>query len=383
MICTQYEKIRIEITGACNLRCRTCHAADRSAPEAIRVELTTGEILSLIKEATELGVKEVDLIGGEPFLHKDIWEIIDACPGMVTICTNGHFFTDDNLVMLQKRQKVREFCVSIDGVEAHDRIRVGSRLALVLEGLRRLKVYLPEARVFIQTTCTQGNIAELMDLYQLLCDKAITPHTWSVNLFWKAGRGVENYPDLRIDDWRLAMQRFAELIVRHREEGRPFVLNIYNTYNSLIADETNEDYEEYIHMDSTVHPCAYHASKLCVRADGAVEFCNSLHCISANIRDTGSLRAAIKSNPFNEFYALSIGDLRVCPTCRYVQLCGGGCRGDAITHLQDIKQPDPIACIMMPLVEEIIMPILTDGERARYRQLIRADLTLPPCGITI
>jgi radical SAM protein with 4Fe4S-binding SPASM domain len=139
------------------------------------------------------------------------------------------------------------------------------------------------------------------------------------------------------------------------------------------------EYKEYIQMDASVHPCAYHFQKPCVRTDGTVEFCNSLHSISASLRESGSFRVATEADAFADFYALSIGDLQVCPTCRYIQLCGGGCRGEAVTHLNDIRQPDPIACTMMPLVERIIMPVLTEKERATYRRLIRSDLLIPPC----
>lgn len=78
-----YKDIRIEVTGRCNLRCVHCHAADRSAPEVVSRELTTQEILKIISEASEMGIDEFELIGGEPFMHPKIFRIIDACKGTV------------------------------------------------------------------------------------------------------------------------------------------------------------------------------------------------------------------------------------------------------------------------------------------------------------
>lgn len=373
-----YKDIRIEITGKCNLRCAHCHAAERNEPAKLREELTTDEILRLIKEARRLGIGEFELIGGEPFMHPDIFRIIDACEGTVNICTNGLFFTDKTLEELARRhERLRDFCISIDGIEAHTRMRSGSRADHVLEGIRRLKVAIPSARVLIQTTCTALNIPEIMELYEVLKQSDVLPHTWSLNMFWMAGRGIQNYPLLFIQNVEQLMRMYGNLIVQHREDGRPFVLNIYNVYNSLIADEENEGYEDYLRMTLETHPCEYHREKLCVRSDGSVEFCNSLHCVSANIRDTGSLQNAIAQPAFQSFHELRVRDLVECPNCRYLPLCGGGCRGEAVTHQGSLLEPDRMACRMMTLVEELILPILTKKELKKYRSLILPNGSFP------
>jgi len=374
----QYDDIRIEITGRCNLKCLTCHAADRNDPVAIKKELTTEEVLAIIAEAQGLGIREFELIGGEPFLHKDLFQIIDACDGTVNICTNGHFFTEKNLSLLAERKKIRDFCISMDGTESHDRIRVGSSYRKVLDGIAQLKRALPWARVLVQTTCNGQNQDDLMSLYEALFPEEVRPHTWSLNLFWKAGRGIEHFDTLCVRDMKAMMERFRAIILRHRKDGRPFILNIYNTYNSLIADQDHEEYEEYGAMDLTSHPCAYHLGKPCIRSDGSVEFCNSLHAVSVNIREAGSLKNALQSQAFRDFYAFRVGDIRHCPICRYLNICGGGCRGEALTHLKDMRLPDPIACRMMELVESEIMPALSEQEQAKYRKLIRGDLNFPP-----
>ena len=64
-----------EITNACNLRCRHCYA---SAGDKASGELTTKEALDLVAELDSTGAADVTLSGGEPFLRKDLWQILRA-----------------------------------------------------------------------------------------------------------------------------------------------------------------------------------------------------------------------------------------------------------------------------------------------------------------
>src|SRR5205085_6628012 len=56
----------------CNLRCDYCCV--RSSPTAPRRELGLGRVQRIAREAAELGVQEIFVTGGEPFLLEDIGE---------------------------------------------------------------------------------------------------------------------------------------------------------------------------------------------------------------------------------------------------------------------------------------------------------------------
>lgn len=70
------EFLWLEITGKCNLYCVHCYAD--SGPRATAGRMTTIRWLSLIDEASEMGVKSVQFIGGEPLLHPDIATLVRA-----------------------------------------------------------------------------------------------------------------------------------------------------------------------------------------------------------------------------------------------------------------------------------------------------------------
>src|SRR5713101_5379542 len=76
----------------CNLRCDYCCV--RSSPTAPRRELGLARVQRIAREGAELGVKEIFVTGGEPFLLKDIGEILIACAAAAptTVLTNGMLF---------------------------------------------------------------------------------------------------------------------------------------------------------------------------------------------------------------------------------------------------------------------------------------------------
>src|SRR6476620_10428679 len=73
----------------CNLRCDYCCV--RSSPKAPRRALGLERVRRIASEAVTLGVGEIFLTGGEPFLLGDIGDILIACAAAAptTVLTNG------------------------------------------------------------------------------------------------------------------------------------------------------------------------------------------------------------------------------------------------------------------------------------------------------
>ena len=66
------ERINLLITKECNLWCRMCDY--RMFREDSR-ELTFQQIQSLIGDARDLGVKQLEITGGEPMLRSEVYDI--------------------------------------------------------------------------------------------------------------------------------------------------------------------------------------------------------------------------------------------------------------------------------------------------------------------
>ena len=131
----------------CNLRCDYCCV--RSSPRAPRRALGLERVRRIASEAAALGVKEIFVTGGEPFMLPDIGEIIAVCAAAapVTVLTNGMLFAGRRLETLRALPRERvAFQISLDsptpdrhdahrGTGSWDRAWKGIQLARI-EGFR-------------------------------------------------------------------------------------------------------------------------------------------------------------------------------------------------------------------------------------------------------
>jgi organic radical activating enzyme len=126
----------------CNLRCDYCCV--RSSPKAPRRALGLETVRRVAAEAAELGVREIFVTGGEPFLLADIGAILDACcaAAPTTVLTNGMLFAGRRLVMLRTLSRERlTLQISLDSAtpEQHDRHRGSGSWARAVRGIERAR----------------------------------------------------------------------------------------------------------------------------------------------------------------------------------------------------------------------------------------------------
>lgn len=81
--------LRISLTQRCNLRCVFCHMEGQPVASE---ELSAGEIETIVRAATQVGIDRVKLTGGEPTLRTDLVEIVERVSPLVrevSMTTNG------------------------------------------------------------------------------------------------------------------------------------------------------------------------------------------------------------------------------------------------------------------------------------------------------
>jgi len=71
-------RIEIDVTWACNLNCYNCNRSCEQAPTTER--MTLEQIRRFVADSVARGIRweRIRLLGGEPTLHPDLFEIIDA-----------------------------------------------------------------------------------------------------------------------------------------------------------------------------------------------------------------------------------------------------------------------------------------------------------------
>jgi len=126
--------IYLEVTYLCNCRCQMCPIYGKQTDGGKKMmeelksikELSLGEYRELFKNLSENGVKGVTFTGGDPFMRKDILDLVESARSLkleVDFITNGSLITKQiakSLVDLQ----VQDMCFSLDGLEhVHNEIR--------------------------------------------------------------------------------------------------------------------------------------------------------------------------------------------------------------------------------------------------------------------
>ena len=124
----------------CNLHCDYCCV--RSSPKAPRRALGLARIERIAREAADLGVGEIFVTGGEPFLLADIGMILAACAAAAptTVLTNGMLFAGRRLDALRSLSRDRvTLQISLDSPtpERHDSHRGQGTWARALRGIER------------------------------------------------------------------------------------------------------------------------------------------------------------------------------------------------------------------------------------------------------
>jgi MoaA/NifB/PqqE/SkfB family radical SAM enzyme len=90
----------ILVTYRCNANCKMCDLPLRGCKD---LELPTNELKKLIDSFKELGVSSIGFSGGEPFLRKDIFKLIQhaKAKGLSTqIATNGFLLNTENITSI-------------------------------------------------------------------------------------------------------------------------------------------------------------------------------------------------------------------------------------------------------------------------------------------
>ena len=89
-----HKDLRVSLTDRCNLRCTYCMPADFAdflpGPEV----LSTDELITVIRVATEIGITGVRLTGGEPLLRSDVVDVVRRIAQLphapeISLTTNG------------------------------------------------------------------------------------------------------------------------------------------------------------------------------------------------------------------------------------------------------------------------------------------------------
>ena len=123
----------LSVINSCNLRCQGCWVDVASKQHRIEVDAAN----KTIGEAKAMGNRFFGILGGEPFMHKDLMQIFaDNRDVYFQVFTNGHFITDEVAAELRRLGNVTPL-ISVEGSEIVSDTRRGRDgvLSQTMQGL--------------------------------------------------------------------------------------------------------------------------------------------------------------------------------------------------------------------------------------------------------
>jgi MoaA/NifB/PqqE/SkfB family radical SAM enzyme len=124
----------VSVINSCNLRCQGCWV-DVAAKQQTINRAGFGK---LVREAQAMGNAFFGIVGGEPFMHPELLDLLGDHPGCYfQVFTNGHFISDEKAKRLRQLGNVTPL-ISVEGTEIVSDQRRGRAgvLSRTMEGIR-------------------------------------------------------------------------------------------------------------------------------------------------------------------------------------------------------------------------------------------------------
>ncbi|MCK5511977.1 MAG: radical SAM protein [Thermodesulfovibrionia bacterium] len=325
--------IQWHLTERCNLRCSHCYQE-----ETIKKEMTFPEVNEVIEEvsgvlydwAETYGIKfspSFNITGGEPFLRKDIFEILDALRRKgfdVYLLTNGTLIHKKEAEQLSDLG-IKGVQVSIEGPEAiHDTIRGKGSFALSARGIKNLLH--SHIRVTLNVTLSnlnEGYIGELITFA-----KDIGAQRLGFSRLVPCGRGALLLNQM-IDKFRV--KQIYDSLLSLDVKGLEIVTGDPIASQMNIKNSSDTGCTAY-------GGCAAGIAGLTLLPDGTITPCRRLNIPIGNIREDSLREIWATSDVLNVLrdknsYKGKCGKCRRWASCR-------GCRAIAYAYSQSKGQND-------------------------------------------
>jgi radical SAM protein with 4Fe4S-binding SPASM domain len=332
-----------EITNACNLRCKQCHA---SSGKPLSDELTTEEGKRLLDDMAAISeFRMLALAGGEPLLRKDIVELVSYARWLgfeISIATNGTLLTPQ---MAQDFKKMGVANVAI-GLNANDK-KIHEKITQMPSSFERTKQAIhatTEAGLNLQinTTVMKENQEAIPDLL----DFASEVNAQIVLLYQLVpeGRG-EQEMELNIASYRKLLNMASQNQRSNKAIIEPICSPQYWAY--LMSQNDRKPSRIRMRLAETIFKGCVAGSGLCyIKPNGDVWPCPFVPITAGNVRHTPLIEIWHNSEVFNKLRDRA--NLKgKCATCIYKNICGG-CRGRAYAHYGDYLAEDPFCFLYTP-----------------------------------
>ena len=300
-------KAQLFLTNACNLSCPHCYL---SAGLAHDNELSTFEIVNLLNNLSNKGVKDLVLTGGEISLRKDLIDIVKCASDLkmnTTLLTNGVLWGKNKIFETSKY--IKQIQISIDGFSEEENCKVRGRgnFARALDTVDEFVKSGVATQIAI-TPMYEDNFREKIEKYVDFAHKLLNKYE---------GYNIEvNFTGEMLDG------RSIKLTDKQKQEYSETIDLIYKRCYGI--DTPDKMFIDSMRSHTRNDNCAF--GSINVAPNGDVYYCARTPFIKsfANVRKNDFEFIWHKSEQARELS--NIDHLYPCNSCAIRYICGGDCR---------------------------------------------------------
>jgi len=327
-----------EVTNACNLRCRQCHA---SSGEPLPNELTTEEGKKLLDDIAGIGeFRMLALGGGEPLVRPDIFELVAYARSLgleISIATNGTLLTLE-MAKEFKKMGVANIAVGINANDesVHEQI---TRVPGSFEKTRQAIYATKEVGMNLQfnTTVMKENREAIPGILDLASE--VDAQIVLLYQLVPEGRGEEAM-ELSRREYRALTEMVAEKQKVSRAIIEPTCSPQYWAY--LMKRKGDRPPALEMKLARALFKGCVAGSGLCyIKPDGEIWPCPFVPLSGGNVREQSLEEIWYESELFQSLKDRERLTGEMCSQCRFKYICGG-CRGRAYAHSGDYLGDDPL-----------------------------------------
>lgn len=331
------EVLAVLLTNRCNLSCVYCGRNENEDNSCTKQELSADEWISIFEDAKTVGLKKVNMTGGEIFCRKDVLEIIERTIDLgldVSIETNGTIVTEEQIKALSKFKDHLSISISLDGIkkDTNDKTRGIGSFDKTFKTINIIKKYDIPLRII--TVLSRNNYDEIPELAKTIHEELGLGFRLLPNII-EYGKGVEanETESVSYEKVQQLMNDFYYDFLRSHKEDK----NLSIELNTAI-----------IPMDIYQHSlCPWGKGMLGIGYSGKVALChvgsdNDMF-IFDDVKKTPISKIWKENEKLLKFKELNVDKLKgICGNCLARSLCRGGCRLHAMMKYKgDFYAPDP------------------------------------------
>jgi len=290
--------VQLDLTYRCNERCVHCYLDHDD-----HGEMTTAEIKHLLDEMADAGVFILTLSGGEIFLRKDFFELLEHARRLM-FCVK----LKTNAVLIRERQAARLRDLGVESIQ--------------------ISIYSHRPEVHDAITLIPGSLKRSLDAIRFLKAQGLKVIIANVLM----AQNMHDYPGVRALAAELGVECTLDPTITPMMDGNRSVLDLGVDQTGLrqVFRDTAlvGDVEEFCAIpaqpgedDLDATPCSAGHTACYVSPYGEVFPCVQFPLPTGNVRQQRFVDIWRHSDQMNDVRSIRVKDLTTCPSCTHISNC--------------------------------------------------------------